>query len=228
MTRDLKALCSNWSCPSCYFRRGVPPDATYTFKHALVRDTAYQSLLKSRRQEIHARIAWTLEVQFPETVEAEPETLAHHYTVANMTEQAVTCWLKAGQRALKRYANLEASAHLAKGLELVASLPDTEASVQQELSLQTGMGVALAATKGWGAPQVIPAFSRARALAERLGDKTELFAAVRGESACRTISGDLRAAAKLGLQCQCLGLELAKASGDFGIRTRSQSSALGD
>ena len=110
------------------FRRGVPPEATYTFKHALVQDTAYQSLLKSRRQQIHAIIASELEAQFREIAEAEPETLAHHYTAAGLTEQAVAYWLKAGQQALKRSANLEAMAHLGKGLELVASLPDTEAA----------------------------------------------------------------------------------------------------
>ena len=102
------------------FRRGIPPEATYTFKHALVQDTAYQSLLKSRRQQIHAIIASELEAQFREIAEAEPETLAHHYTAAGLTEQAVAYWLKAGQQALKRSANREAVAHLGKGLELVA------------------------------------------------------------------------------------------------------------
>jgi class 3 adenylate cyclase/predicted ATPase len=196
------------------FRRGVPPEATYTFKHALVRDAAYQSLLKTRRQQIHARIAATLEAQFQEIVEAEPETLAHHYTVAGLAGQAVAYWLKAGQRALKRSANLEAAAHIGKGLELVASLPDAQGRLQQELSLQTAMGTAMVAAKGWGAPEVLQAFSRGRVLADTIGDKNQIFASMRGESSYRTISGDLRAAEKLGHQCQALGLELAQATGD--------------
>ena len=140
------------------FRRGVPPEATYTFKHALVQDTAYQSLLKSRRQQIHASIASELEAQFPEIVEAEPETLAHHYTAAGLTEQAVAYWLKAGQQALKRSANLEAVAHLGKGLELVASLPDSEDRLRQEIHLQSAMGVTMMAARGWAAPEVLQAF----------------------------------------------------------------------
>ena len=98
------------------FRRGVPPEASYTFKHALVQDTAYQSLLKSRRQQIHAVIASELEVQFPEIAEAEPETLAHHYAAAGLPQQAVAFWLKAGQQALERSAHPEAIANLGKGL----------------------------------------------------------------------------------------------------------------
>jgi class 3 adenylate cyclase/predicted ATPase len=199
------------------FRRGLPPEATYTFKHALVRDTAYQSLLKSRRRQIHASIGAAIETAFGEIVEAEPETLAHHYTAAGLTEQAVAYWLKAGQRALKRSANLEAAAHLRKGLELVASLPDSEGRQRQELSLQTAIGVAMIGVRGWGAPEILQAYSRARTLADTLGDKSQLFVAIRGESAYRMTSGDLRAAEKLGRQCLELGLELAQTSGDTGF-----------
>ena len=165
---------------------------------------------------------------FQEIVEAEPETLAHHYTVAGLNEQAVAYWLKAGQRALKRSANLEAAAHLSKGLDLIGSLPESENRLRQELSLQTAMGTAMIAAKGWGAPEVLQAFSQARTLAKTLGDKPQIFAAMRGESAYRTISGDLRAAEKLGHQCQSLGLELAQAIRRFGVRSRSAPSALGD
>ena len=163
------------------FRRGVPPEATYTFKHALVQDTAYQSLLKSRRQQIHAIIASKLEAQFREIAEAEPETLAHHYTAAGLAEQAVAYWLKAGQQALKRSANREAVAHLGKGLELVASLPDSEGRLRQEIQLQNAMGVTMMAARGWGAPEVLQAYSKARALCEKLGDKSQLFVALCGE-----------------------------------------------
>lgn len=192
------------------FRRGVPPEATYTFKHALVQDTAYQSLLRSRRQQIHANIALTLESKFPETAEAEPETLAHHYTAAGLTAQAVPYWLKAGQQAMRRSANLEAMAHLGKGLELIATLPQSENRLRLEINLQTALGVTMMVTKGWGAPEVLQAFSRARMLCGKLGDKNQLFVAIRGEANYHMISGNLRAADELGHQC----LELARASGD--------------
>jgi class 3 adenylate cyclase/predicted ATPase len=194
--------------------RSTPTEATYTFKHALVRDTAYQSLLKSRRQQIHGKIAAKLEAEFADVAESEPETVAQHYTLAGLAAEAVPWWLKAGQRAQRRYANLEAAAHLGKGLELIAALPDRDRLLQEELTLQTALGAALAATRGWGAPEVMEAFSGARRLAERLGDKAQFFAAVRGESACRTISGDLRAAETLALKCKTLGMELARASSD--------------
>ena len=192
------------------FRRGVPPEATYTFKHALVQDTAYQSLLKSRRQQIHATIASTLESLFPEIAEAEPETLAHHYTSAGLAKQAVANWLKAGQQALKRSANPEAIAHLNKGLELIESLPDSEVRLRQEVQLQTALGVTMMATKGFAAPDVLQAFSKARVLCEKLGDQNQLFVALCGEASYHMISGNLDAADELGRQC----LELALASGD--------------
>lgn len=198
------------------FHSGDPPDVTYTFKHALVCDTAYQSLLKSRRQQIHGTIAAALEAEFGGIAEAEPETVAQHYTLAGLAVQAVPWWLKAGQRAITKSANREATAHFAKGLELVASLPASETRLRQELALRTAMGSALIAVKGWGDPEVMQAFSSARGLAERLGDKAQVFAAVRGESSCRTISGHLREADTLANQCLTLGMELAQASGDSG------------
>lgn len=192
------------------FRRGVPPEATYTFKHALVQDTAYQSLLKSRRQHIHASIASELEAQFREIVEAEPETLAYHYAAGGLPQQAVDFWLKAGQQALKRSAHPEAIANLGEGLELVASLPDAESRLRQEIHLQTALGVTMMATRGFAAPEVLQAFSEARTLSEKLGDTDQLFVALCGEASYHMISGNLPAADELGLQC----LDLARASGD--------------
>jgi class 3 adenylate cyclase/predicted ATPase len=195
------------------FRRGTPPEAHYTFKHALVQDTAYQSLLKSRRQQIHANIASTLESQFSEIAEAEPETLAYHYTAAGLTEQAVAYWLKAGQQAQKRSANLEALAHLGKGLELIASLPDPEHRLRQEIQLQTAVAVTMMAGRGWGAPEVLQACTRARVLCEKLGDRKQLFVALCGEASYHMISGNLRASDELGRQC----LTLVQASGDHSL-----------
>jgi class 3 adenylate cyclase/predicted ATPase len=192
------------------FRRGRRPEASYTFKHALIQDTAYQSLLKSRRQQIHTAIAGRLQSDFPEIVLAEPETLAHHYSAAGLPEQAVTYWLKAGQAALKRSANLEASAHLSKGIDLVASLPDCEERLRQEIQLHSALGLTMMGAKGFGAPDVLRAFSRSRVLSEKLGDHGQLFIALCGEASYHMISGNLRAADELGRRC----LELAQTGGD--------------
>ena len=107
------------------YQRGMPPQATYIFKHALIQDTAYQSLLKSTRQQYHQRIAQVLEEQFPETVETQPELLAHHYTEAGLAEQAIPYWQRAGQRAIERSANVEAIGHFTQGIELLKQLPET-------------------------------------------------------------------------------------------------------
>src|SRR6266851_3696764 len=107
------------------YQRGLPPQATYTFKHALIQDAAYESLLKSTRQHYHQRIAQVLEFQFPETAEAQPELLAHHFTEAGLTEKAVHYWHYAGQRAIERSAYVEAIAHLRQGLALLQTLPET-------------------------------------------------------------------------------------------------------
>jgi class 3 adenylate cyclase/predicted ATPase len=192
------------------FRRGTIPEASYTFKHAMVQDAAYQSLLKSRRQDFHARIAEMLESQFPETVESEPETLAHHYTAAGHAERAVSCWLKAGRQAQKQSANREAIAHLKKGLELIAILPDSENRLRQEIELQTALGISQMAAKGFGSPEVLQAFSNARILSKKLGDPSQLFIALCGEASYHMISGNLRASDELGEEC----LKLARAIDD--------------
>src|SRR5262249_24034633 len=122
------------------YQRGVPPQATYIFKHALIQDAAYESLLKSTRQHYHQRIAQVLEAQFPEVAEAEPELLAHHYTEASLMEQAVGYWHKAGQQAMERSAHVEAISHLTKGLELLKMLPETPERTQQALPLHIALG----------------------------------------------------------------------------------------
>src|SRR5262249_10265240 len=143
------------------YQRGVPPQATYFFKHALIQDTAYQSLLKSTRQQYHKQTAQVLEVRFAEIKETQPELLAHHYTEAGLIAQAIPYWQQAGQRASKRSANLEAISHLSKGLELLKALPDTGEHTQRELTLQITLGTPLMAAKGWTAPEVEKTFSRA-------------------------------------------------------------------
>jgi predicted ATPase/class 3 adenylate cyclase len=156
------------------YQRGVPPQATYLFKHALIQDVAYQSLLRSTRQQYHQRIARVLAEQFPETVETEPELLAYHYTEAGLGEQAIGYWERAGERALQRSANVEAVSHLTKGLEVLATLPDTPERTQQELTLQTAVGPALIATKGYAARVVEQTYARARELCQQVGETPQL------------------------------------------------------
>ncbi|OKO78272.1 adenylate/guanylate cyclase domain-containing protein [Bradyrhizobium sp. AS23.2] len=149
------------------FQRGTPPDAEYTFKHALVQDAAYSTLLRGRRQQIHARIATTLESQFPEIVAAQPQLMARHCAEAGFNEKAVGYWLKAGQQAVARSAMTEAVAQLRRGLELLANMPEESRPVQHELDLQIALGRALMAANGYSAPVVADTLVRARALAER-------------------------------------------------------------
>jgi predicted ATPase len=117
------------------YQRGVPPQSRYTFKHALIQDAAYQSLLKSKRQQYHQQIAHVLEGRFVEIIETQPELLAHHYTEAGLIAQAIPYWQRAGQSAAQRSANVEAISHLTKGLELLKDLPDTPERTQHELTL---------------------------------------------------------------------------------------------
>jgi predicted ATPase len=130
------------------FRRSTPPDATYTFKHALVQEVAYDSLLKSKRQQLHNRIVDVLESRFPETAEAQPELLAHHCTQGGLVEKAGTYWHKAGRQAIARSAMTEAVAQLTKALDSLATLPDSRERQQKELELQITLGGALLGAKG--------------------------------------------------------------------------------
>ncbi|MBI3245802.1 MAG: DUF2791 family P-loop domain-containing protein [Deltaproteobacteria bacterium] len=157
------------------YQRGMPPQAQYTFKHALIQDTAYQSLLKSRRQQLHQQIAHVLEERFPETKEAQPELLAHHYTEANLIEQAIPYWQQAGQSAVQRSANQEAISHFTKGLEALKRLPDTPERAQQELMLQIALSPPIMALKGWAAPELDRLNTRAQELCQQIGEVPQLF-----------------------------------------------------
>jgi predicted ATPase len=162
------------------YQRGVPPQSTYVFKHALIQDAAYESLLKSTRQQYHQRIAQVLEAQFPETAEAQPELLAHHYTTAGLGGQALPYWHQAGQRAAQRSAYVEAVRHFHQGLAVLALLPETPERRQYELALQIGLGPALMVAQGLGAPEVRHTYDRARALCQDLGDSPQLLPVLAG------------------------------------------------
>ena len=161
---DLQLALDQLVAAGLIFRRGTPPRVSLQFKHALVQDAAYATLLRSRRQELHARIARVLEEAFPETVETQPELLAHHYTQAGLTEQAIDYWQRAGERALERSANREAYRHFGQGIELIKSLSPSPAHTRREFRLYLGLGPATRATKGYAAPETQDAFTRAREL----------------------------------------------------------------
>jgi class 3 adenylate cyclase/predicted ATPase len=156
------------------YQHGVLPQAIYTFKHALIQDAAYQSLLRSTRQQYHQRIAQMLAEQFPETAETQPELLAHHYTEAGFSEPAIGYWQRAGRQAARRSAHVEAIAHLTKGLELLLRLPETPARAQDELSLQIALGASFVITQGYSATTSERAYARARVLCEQVGDVAQL------------------------------------------------------
>ena len=172
--RDLRAALAQLVTAELVFQRGVPPDANYLFKHALVQDAAYASLVRSRRQQLHAQIARALEAQFPDVVASEPELLAHHFTAAGLIERGVFYWQRAGQHASDRSANLEATRHFNTGIELLETLPDTPARTQQELALHTALGAALIVIKGHASAEVEHAYLKARELCQQAGNTTDL------------------------------------------------------
>ena len=157
------------------YERGIYPQSTYIFKHALTQDATYQSLLKSTRQKYHRKIAEVLEKNFPDTVETQPELLAHHCSEAGLNEQAVGYWHQAGKLATQRSAHFEAINHLTKGLEVLMTLPDTLERARQELNVQITLGPALMAVKGFASLDTERAYARARELCQQVGETSQLF-----------------------------------------------------
>jgi class 3 adenylate cyclase/predicted ATPase len=190
------------------YQRGLPPQATYMFKHALIQDAASQSLLKSTRQHYHQRIAQVLEAQFPETAETQPELLAHHYTEANLTEKGVHYWYTAGQKASERSAHLEAIAHLRQGLALLQTLPETPDRVQREVDMLITLGASLLATKGYGAPEVGETYAHARQLCQSLDNPHQLFPVLYGLWNYCCAGSELQTAYTLGEQLLTLAQQV--------------------
>jgi class 3 adenylate cyclase/predicted ATPase len=204
LQRELKRLVD----AELVYQRGLPPQAHYVFKHALIQDAAYESLLKSTRQQYHQRIAQVLGSQFPETVEAQPELLAHHCTEAGLMEQAVGYWHKAGQRASERSAHLEAIAHLRQGLELLKTLPETSERPQREVDLLITLGASLRATQGTAAVEVGETYARARHLCHHLEKPHQLFPVLRGLSGYYNVCAEYQTAHALGEQLLTLAQQV--------------------
>jgi class 3 adenylate cyclase/predicted ATPase len=178
------------------FRQGSPPSAAYTFKHALVQDTAYGSLLKSRRVQIHSTIANVLVEQFAADAEQKPEFVAHHYAQAGLGREAIEYWRRAGQRAMQHAAHAEALAHCRSGLEVLAWLPASSERDDLELTLQIALANALIHAKGWSATETADAFARAERLSHTVGDAARTFRTVYGMWSFWFMRGDQREARK--------------------------------
>jgi predicted ATPase len=177
------------------FRRGEPPDAEYTFKHALVQDVAYGTLLRTQRRLMHARITTTVEDQFPDIAATHPELLAHHCEEAGLTGKAIRYRWKAGRQAIARSATTtEAGVQLRKGLSLLASVPEGPERDNHELRLQMGLGMALFVAQGYGVPSAGEAFDRARQLCAELDHSDWLPHAMAGQFAQRLYRAQLRSA----------------------------------
>jgi len=179
------------------FQRGTPPDACYSFKHALVQDAAHDSLLRSTRQQLHAQIAEALEAHSHELMDSQPELFAQHYAEAALVEKSVAYWGKAGHRSATRSAMAEAAAQLQKGLDQLALLPDTPERQRQELEFSSALGAVLNVVKGASAPEAGHAFARARELWEQLGSPSEFIHIPFGQSLHHMLRGKLDVAQSL-------------------------------
>jgi class 3 adenylate cyclase/predicted ATPase len=180
------------------YQQGVPPQATYRFKHALIQDAAYQSLLKSTRQQYHQRIAEVLEGRFPELCETQPELLAHHCTEAGLTEPAIAYWQRAGEHASGRGAPLEAIRHCTTGIALLTTLPETPARTQHAVTLYTTLGAALQMAKGFAAPEVEQAYTQAYAWCQQVGETPALVPVLFGLWLFYQVRPQLHTARELG------------------------------
>jgi tetratricopeptide (TPR) repeat protein len=180
------------------FQRGAPPEAIYTFKHALVQDAAHSSLLRSTRQQLHAHIAEALETHSPELMDSQPELFAQHYAEAALVEKSVACWGRAGHNSAARSSMAEAAAQFQKALDQLALLPLTPDRQRQELEFRSALGAALQAVKGLAAPEAGDAYARARMLWEQLGSPSEFLGIPFGQSMYHMNCGELDLAQRLG------------------------------
>jgi class 3 adenylate cyclase len=203
------------------FCRGTAPLASYLFKHALVQDAAYGTLLRARRQELHARVAAVLEQYFADLVERQPELLAHHLTAAGEAERAVDQWLKAGQHAAARLGHLESIRHFERGLAILSALPEGPARDGREIELQLARGLSLFTAESYVSAGAAAAYTRARELTERRGDARQLFLAVYGLWQSANGAGRIRDCRRLSNR---LG-ELAAVSADDGLQLQAHHSA---
>ena len=201
---ELQAALARFVASELVFQRGTPPDAIYAFKHALVRDAAHGSLLRSSRQQLHTHIAEALEAHFPDMMENQPELIAQHYAEGGLVEKSVTNWGKAGHRSVARSAMAEAAAQFQKALEQLALLPDNPERQRQEIEFLSALGAVLQVVKGPSAPETGLAYARALDLWTRLGSPVEFLRVPYGRLRYLLFRGELDLA--LGLEEDLLRL----------------------
>ena len=172
---ELQAALARLVASELVLQRGMPPEAVYTFKHALVQDAAHASLLRSTRQQLHAQIAEALQTHSPELIDSQPELFAHHYAEAGLVEKSAAYWGEAGHRSTARSAMTEAAAQFQRGIDQLALLPDTPERQRQELEFSSALGTVLQAVKGFAAPEAGRAYARARQLWEQLGSPADFL-----------------------------------------------------
>jgi hypothetical protein len=194
---ELQAALARLVASELVFQRGVPPEAVYSFKHALVQDAAHGSLLRRTRQQLHAQIAEALEADSPELMDSQPELFAQHYAEAALVEKSVVYWLKTGRRSIARSAMSEAAAQFQKGLDQLALLPDNPERQRLELEFCSALGAVVRSVKGNAAPETGHAFARARELWEQLGSPSEFLPVPYGQSRYHVYRGELDLALRL-------------------------------
>ncbi len=195
------------------FRKGSPPRCAYLFKHALLEEALHNALETAERRQFHRKVGEVMEARFPELADNQPELLALHFTEAGLMEKALGYWLRAGQRSIARFANVEAISHLRRGLEMLQTLDESAARDARELELLGPLGTAYIATRGYAAPEVGPIFDRARSLAGRSGEPTPTFAMMRGHFAYHIVRGDFPLCTDLAAQA----VRFARQVDDAGI-----------
>lgn len=188
-------------------QRGTPPQATYTFKHALIQDAAYKTLLRSKRKRYHGKVAEVLLRDFSDQAATEPEVVARHLSLAGLPERAVEFWLLAGQRAGERSAHEEAIADLENGLRELDLLPNSHSRDEREFDLRIALGASLLTVKGWSAPEVEKNYERAQKLGEHTGDIRKLFAALRGSLNVFLLRGEIGNARQLADRLLAIALD---------------------
>jgi class 3 adenylate cyclase/tetratricopeptide (TPR) repeat protein len=210
--RNLQEALTRLSEAELLYVRGIAPDATYQFKHALIRDAAYEALLKSRRKELHLIVARTIDEKSPTIKETRPEVLARHWTEAGETESAITEWSRAGERAVAQCAFREAEQHYRHALAAVLRLPESLERDRRELTIQLALGRVVEATHGWSAVDTASVYARARHLAERSGgtDLVQVFTALNGLQANSLLRNELREALTLADQMLDIARGLGK------------------
>ena len=178
-------------------RCGEPPSAIYTFRHALIREIAYDSMLRRRRQALHAAIASALETNFREIVETQPDLLGRHFAQAGIEDRAIDYFERAGRRAAARSAHVEAVRHFRRALDLIEKIEDASPQLARKAALWSALAPSLLVTRGYGSAEVGEAFQRADELSDKLGDPERQFYSGWGITAFRFVTGDLAGALQM-------------------------------